>query len=162
MSQSIKNDVKTNFERFLRRKYYLLLQLGIKTGLRIGDLLSITTSQLKMGRFTITEEKTGAKRRIYIPVGLRGPLSAIAGRKFIWQSTSSRRIGKPMTRQAVWYAFKKALKDAGVSDNISPHSMRKTFAEIDYLKSKDLKKLQKKLAHTNPMTTLIYIMGLLD
>ncbi len=93
---------------------------------------------------------------------LRMPLSQIAGKIYVWESHDRRRIGKPLTRQAVWYAIKKAVKDAGLDINVSPHSMRKAFAENEYLKHRSLKGLQSKLAHTHLDTTLIYIMGLLE
>ncbi len=48
---AIKNGVKNDLERFLKYKYKLLLELGIKTGLRISDLLALKTAQIYQGRF---------------------------------------------------------------------------------------------------------------
>lgn len=55
------------------------------TGLRVGDVLKLTTEQVKRQRFTVRESKTGKTRRVYLPAKLQLQLLAQAGRLYVFE-----------------------------------------------------------------------------
>lgn len=63
----------------------LALRCSMATGLRIGDVLAITRKQCAQGRFTVSEEKTGKHRRVYLPKKLAAQMFAQAGRFFVFE-----------------------------------------------------------------------------
>lgn len=52
---------------------------------------------------------------------------------------------------------KKYSKRAGIEKNISPHSLRHTFATEFYRETKDIETLKKILGHSDISTTQIYV-----
>lgn len=134
----------------------LAAQIALKTGLRISDVLSIKTDQLKRRQFTVTEQKTGKKRRIFLNESLKEALRAQAGEIFVFEHAHDPE--RHRTRQAVYKDIKRAAKALRLDGNIAPHSARKTYA-VDYYRKHGLAETQKKLGHSFPSTTLIYLLS---
>lgn len=78
----------------------LALEASMATGLRIGDVLAITRQQCARGRFTVSEEKTGKHRRVYLPKKLQERMFAQAGRFFVFEHRLNEK--KHRTRAAVY------------------------------------------------------------
>ena len=135
----------------------LACKVAVQTGLRIGDVLSLKTAQIKSNRFTITEQKTKNKKRVYLPEKLRAELFSQAGR--IWVFESRANADKHRTRQAVWVDIKRACRALRLPNNITPHSMRKYYAVKLYQKSGDIKKVREALGHQNETVTMLYAMA---
>lgn len=134
----------------------LAAQIALKTGLRISDVLSIKTDQLKQRQFTVTEQKTKKKRRIFLNESLKEALRAQAGEIFVFEHAHDPE--RHRTRQAVYKDIKRAAKALRLDGNIAPHSARKTYA-VDYYRKYGLAATQKKLGHRFPSTTLIYLLS---
>lgn len=134
----------------------LVCEVALYTGLRISDVLSITTKQLRQKSFTITELKTGKKRKIVLPLFLRQKLLAQAGELFAFPG---RIPSKPRTRQAVYNDLKRAAKLFRLKGVYSPHSLRKTYAVELYKRTGDLELCRQKLNHDDIETTLIYVLS---
>lgn len=134
----------------------LAAQIALKTGLRISDVLSIKTDQLKQRQFTVTEQKTKKKRRIFLNESLKEALRAQAGETFVFEHAHDPE--RHRTRQAVYKDIKRAAKALRLDGNIAPHSARKTYA-VDYYRKHGLAATQKKLGHRFPSTTLIYLLS---
>lgn len=133
----------------------LIARVCLHTGLRVGDVVALQTAQL--GRqFVVTEAKTGKRRKVGLPDGLRrevlrqaGPLWAFPGAK----------EGCHKTRQAVWKDVKRAAKAFRLPQNVGPHSFRKVYAVDLLAKYGDLERVRRALNHGNVATTLIYAMA---
>ena len=141
----------------------LALQLSMATGLRIGDCLALRTDVLRRSaRPTITEEKTGKKRRIYIPKELYEKLLAQAGRYYVFEGRSDPR--KHRTRAAVHKDLKRVarlyrLNGEKIKANVAPHTARKVYAVGEYRKDFDLRRVQKLLNHKHESITMLYAMA---
>lgn len=133
----------------------LACQLAIATGLRIGDVLSIKTADLKQ-RMTIREAKTGKSRRVYIPARLLAQIKDQAGETWAWPG---RDPAKHRTRQAVWRDVKRAAKAMRAPQNIAPHTMRKVYAVRQYRRTGDLSAVQRALLHSDQAVTMLYALA---
>jgi integrase/recombinase XerD len=64
--------------------------------------------------------------------------------------------GKPLTRQGLWLIFKDYADKAGLSDEVTPHTLRHSFATHMLDRDADLINVQKLLGHTSLSTTQVY------
>lgn len=135
----------------------LACEISRATGLRIGDVLSITRAQAIAGRFTVQEQKTGKNRRVYLPKDLQRRALLQAGDVYVF---SHRYTGKRhRTRQAVYKDLKRAARLFRCVENITPHSLRKGFAVAQFRHCGDMKRVQRLLNHTDEVVTMLYAMA---
>lgn len=137
LSKHLKGDMK-----------YIYL-IGAATGLRVSDILSLKVKQLHIGKPTIREQKTGKSKRIYIPAEVKRALIERADKRgdkdtdYVFKSPTDSK--KPLSRQAVWKAFKVAEnKIEGTKKDVGTHSMRKAYAKKLLRKGKNTKKYKRK------------------
>lgn len=148
---------------------YALFVLGINSGLRVSDLLSLKVSDVcdngkLKDRITLTEKKTGKRKDFPISDASRKALSLLleglkndnTDNNNAWLFPS-RKGNEPITRGQAWRILIDAGKHAGMKDSIGTHSMRKTFGYHAYKKGMDLSLIQKLLNHSSPAITLAYI-----
>lgn len=135
----------------------LACEIALRTGLRIDDVLSIKSVQLRQKSFTVIEQKTGKRKRVYLTDSLRKELLEIAGEIYVFEHRRDK--NRHRTRQAVWWDLKRAAKAFRVRVNITPHSMRKVYAVELYRRNGDLKKVQHALNHDSLEITLIYALA---
>lgn len=138
---------------YLRMSYEnaLALRTSLETGMRIGDVLALEVSHLNGRTITYKAQKTGKKGKAIISVDLANRLRKISGKRFVFEGRSGK---KPRTRQAVWKDVKKASRDL-FTENVAPHSARKTFAVEDFQRN-GLPHTQKALQHDRADVTVLY------
>lgn len=135
----------------------LVCEVCVETGLRVSDVLAFETKKLAP-QFWIVEQKTKKKRRVNLKKDLLDRLKAQAGEIWVFESPKDKH--KHRTRQAVWYDVKRAAAAFRLPQNVSTHSLRKSFAVDELLKNKgDLEQVRKKLNHSDVSTTMIYAMS---
>lgn len=133
----------------------LVMRVALHTGLRVGDVLQLRSSQLA-SRFWITESKTGKRKQIGLPQPLLNDLINNSGEVWVFQGRNPR---KHRTRQAVWKDVKRAAAAFRIKQNVAPHSARKVFA-VDLLnKYGDIERVKRALNHSSLAVTLIYAMA---
>ena len=138
-------------------KVRLICEVAIATGLRIGDIVLLKTSQIqKSNRVTVREQKTRKSRRFYLRRDLLCKLRAQSGDIWVF---SGRNSSKHFSRQGVWKALKKAAKLCGYSENISPHTFRKYYAVNLMRKGFDLQYVSRRLGHSSEFVTMIYALA---
>ena len=134
----------------------LVIQVSIATGLRVSDVLNINREQMAKGRFTVTEQKTGKKRRVRIPVKLQRQCLAQAGQYLVFPGRLDET--RPRSRQAVYKDVVRAAKSFRIDAHVSPHTARKIYAENQFDK-KGLDAVQRDLGHSSREITMIYAMA---
>ena len=134
----------------------LAVKVCLHTGLRIGDVLALKTAQLAP-RMTITEAKTGKRRRIGLPAALLDELRAQAGSVYVFPHRTDE--SKHRSRSAVWKDVKRAAKAFRLPQNVAPHSFRKLYAVELYKKYGDIERVRRVLNHDEVATTIIYALA---
>ena len=133
----------------------LIMRTALHTGLRIGDVLSLKTDQLRT-RFWVTESKTGKRRQVGLPEPLLSDIKNQAGGVWAFESPKT---GRPQTRQAVWKDVKRAAKALRLPQNIGPHSARKVYAVELLAKYGDIARVKRALNHSSEAITTIYALA---
>ena len=134
----------------------LVMLVCLHTGLRLGDVLALKTSQL-CHQFWITESKTGKHRRVNLPTWLLDALREQAGVTWVFPGRDDPE--KHRTRQAVWRDVKRAARAFRLPQNVAPHSARKVYAVELLGKYGDIDRVRRALNHENAAVTMIYAMA---
>ena len=172
---SLENDkkIQAKFTKALAKKgdkYELLWRMGVETGLRISDLLSLKVQDVLMYPVTVKEQKTGKTREFTLSEKLAADIWAYTERRKMWLSDylfpgHGKRPDYPelqqaMTRQQAHRVISSVAADLGLA-HVGTHSMRKTYARNFFAATGDLKALQRELNHKYLDTTLLYLINIL-
>lgn len=135
----------------------LALEVSLRYGLRIGDVLRMPSYALDVGKWSFKEQKTGKRRTLRLSPELLRELRGIAGVNYVFEHRTDRR--RHRTRQAVWKDLHKVARGLGLT-NVSPHSARKVYAvERFHGSGGDLRRVQNLLNHSDEAVTVLYAMA---
>ncbi len=134
----------------------LAVRVILHTGLRVDDVLSLRTADLKP-EFWVTEKKTGKRKKVGLPRPLLEDLRAQAGEKYVFQHRTDPE--RHRTRQTVWADVKRAAVAFRLPQNVAPHSFRKVYAVDLMRRYGDIATVQRALNHDSDITTMIYAMA---
>ena len=70
--------------------------------------------------------------------------------------------GQKLTRQGVWLILKESADAAGLDGDVTPHTLRHSFARHKLRAGEDLRRVQELLGHANLSTTQVYRQAELD
>ena len=140
-----------------------LLEVLYATGLRVSELVGLTLKQVDLRRGVVRVKGKGDKERLVplVPPAVEKlKLYISQGRRQLMQDRESQylflnRWGKPLTRQGFWKILKHYALKAGVRD-LSPHTLRHSFATHLLSRGANLRVLQLLLGHSDLATTQIY------
>lgn len=140
-----------------------MLELMYGTGLRVSELVNITLNNIDFTNCIIRLVGKGNKERI-IPIGeysmyylkLYNDVRFQLLKKENCESLFLNNHGKGITRQGFFKILKGILKDKGLNEEVSPHTLRHSFATHLLNKGADLKSIQEMLGHSDISTTKIY------
>ncbi len=156
------DDMKWSLKRHCSERDYILFLLGINTGLRVQDLLSLKIKDIKgKKKIVVMEGKTVKPRTIHLSNiydELSSYIKTLEGTEWLFPS---RKGDKAITRIQAYRQLNKASAMVDVVDGIGTHTMRKTFGYWHYKQFKDVAQLQMILNHSHPSITLKYI-GITD
>ena len=140
-----------------------MLELLYATGIRVSELISLTLEDVNItaGYIRVSE---GSRERI-IPFGsvartalksylknARPGMIATESETVLFTNCS----GQPMSRQGFWKVLKQYAKRAGIEADITPHTLRHSFAAHLVENGADLRSVQEMLGHSDVSTTQIY------
>lgn len=140
-----------------------MLEFLYSSGLRISELISLEMMHINLRQGVLRVLGKGNKERL-VPVGqvaidwferylLEGRPQLLRGEIAVLFPS---RLGRKMTRQTFWYAVKRYSAKAGISADISPHTLRHAFATHLVDNGADLRAVQMMLGHADLSTTQIY------
>ena len=156
-------------ERALRDR--ALLELLYGTGARISEATGLDLDDLDRGQRSVLLRGKGDKHRT-VPVGryalealdaylTRGrPALASRGRGTPAVFLGSR--GTRLTRQAGWQVIQRCAADAELSEQISPHTLRHSYATHLLHGGADVRAVQELLGHASVTTTQLYTQVTVD
>ncbi|WP_254813961.1 site-specific tyrosine recombinase XerD [Salinivibrio sp. ES.052] len=142
-----------------------MLELLYATGLRVTELIGLTTENVSLRQGVVRVLGKGDKERL-VPMGesavdwLEQYLSH--GRPILLGQTSTdvffpSKRARQMTRQTFWHRIKYYAQLAGIeTDDLSPHVLRHAFATHLLNHGADLRVVQMLLGHSDLSTTQIY------
>lgn len=140
-----------------------MLELLYATGIRVTELISLTTAQLNMQmNYIICND--GQKDRI-IPFGIKAREALLNyleySRSIMLHNPKSDILfvncsGQSMSRQGFWKLIKHYATKAGITADITPHTLRHSFAAHLIENGADLKSVQEMMGHSDISTTQMY------
>lgn len=141
-----------------------LLEVDYSTGMRVSELCGLKLGEIDHDRRFMRIRGKGSKERI-VPYG-RSAEAALArylgeGRPVLVGRRTSAHVflnyaGGPLSRVSFWKLLKKHAVRAGLSANITPHTLRHSFATHLLEGGADLRVVQELLGHSSIATTQIY------
>lgn len=141
-----------------------MLELAYASGLRVSELIGLKITSLNHEAGFLRVLGKGSKERV-VPFG-----SAAAQALKTYLETARPKLlkglaseylfvarqGKPLTRQAFWKQLRVYAAKAGLKADVSPHSLRHSFATHLLEGGADLRAVQMMLGHSDISTTQIY------
>ena len=158
-----------------------MMQLLYATGLRVGETVALDVRDVDLPGKSVTIGGRGKSRHVSIASGAtlnalsdylekgrptlarainRHSGASLADHPNIGSEDDSRALflnhrGQRLTRQGFWLILKRYAKSAGLGE-ISPHTLRHSFAAQKLNSGTDMRDLQQILGHANISTTQVY------
>lgn len=141
-----------------------MLELLYAAGLRVSELVNLKLQNINLEAGFVRVLGKGSKERI-VPIGrhAKDKIDQYLKTARSWRSGKkpspylfTARAGRPMTRQGFWKLLRRYALQAGLKKNISPHSLRHSFASHLLEGGADLRAVQVMLGHVDISTTQIY------
>jgi integrase/recombinase XerD len=141
-----------------------LLELMYACGLRVSEAIGLELSDLDLDDGMLRARGKGSKERI-VPVGRRavGALDIYLARgrpvlvgAQVQCSLFVNHRGSSLTRQGLYKIIQNHARSAGLAEQMTPHTLRHTFATHLLAGGCDLRSLQEMLGHADLATTQVY------
>jgi integrase/recombinase XerD len=146
------------------RRDRAMLELLYATGLRASELMSLNTEDIDIKKLTVRCRGSNSKVR-YVPIDtviariIEEYIRDIRPRLLSNESEVAlilNRRGERLTRQGFWQIIQGYADKAGLSDSVTPRSLRHSFAAHKLNSGADIESVQELLGHTHKSTTKVY------
>ena len=141
---------------------HAMLELLYATGIRVSELISLDVEHVNLAAgfircFSKNKERTiplypGAVKAISDYVRNVRPQLAVEGEHALFVNMN----GERMSRQGFWKIIKGYQEKAGIKTDITPHTLRHSFAAHLLANGADLRSIQEMLGHSDISSTQIY------
>lgn len=141
-----------------------MLELLYATGIRVSELIALNISDINLDMGYVKCYGKGSKNRI-VPLGsiavkavhdyiIKGRMKVV--RTYDEPALFINHHGGRLTRQGFWKIIKKYAQEAGITKDITPHTLRHSFATHLLENGADLRSVQEMLGHADISTTQLY------
>lgn len=145
-----------------------LLEMLYASGMRVTELVSLNTTDLDFatdsaGRVRVKGKRANKEREIPLTghtiTVLKNYINS--GREQLAHDPNEYALflnnrGQRLTRQGLWLIIKHYVEAVGISSEVTPHTLRHSFAAHKLSQGKSLQDIQKLLGHANISTTQVY------
>jgi integrase/recombinase XerD len=142
-----------------------LLEVLYATGLRVTELVSLNVDDVNLASATLRIVRSKDKAERIVPIHRRAiePLQDYLerGRMQLLRDPEQHALflnhrGERLTRQGLWLIVKHYVREVGIVEDVTPHTLRHTFAAHLIERKADLEYVQELLGHANISTTQVY------
>lgn len=143
---------------------HAMIEVMYACGLRVSELVNLKVSDLHLTSKMVSTKGKGSKERL-VPINdyaskvlknyiieHRPHLIKRGGSNYLFLNN----LGEPISRQSFFILIKKLCNEAGIQKEISPHTLRHSFATHLLEAGTDLRLIQEMLGHEDISTTQIY------
>jgi len=141
-----------------------MLELLYATGIRVSELISLKITDINLQQGYIMCRDAQKERTIPIGKSAISALQLYLGevRHILVRDSNDKVLfvncnGYPMTRQGFWKILKTYAHMAHISEEITPHMLRHSFAAHLVQNGANLKSVQQMLGHSDISTTQVYM-----
>jgi integrase/recombinase XerD len=146
----------------LRDKAFL--ELLYATGMRVSELVALNVEDVQLAAHKVhCISRANRQRTLPLPDRAVGAIRLYLerGRTTLLRDPEESALflnhrGKRLTRQGLWLIIKGHVRDAGLDSNVTPHTLRHSFATHMLDDGANLRDVQRLLGHANISTTQIY------
>ena len=141
-----------------------MLEFAYATGMRVTEIISLNVEDVNIESATVTCQNGSKKRNI--PLG-KMALDAVkeyinTARDVLVKSDKEKALfvnlnGKRLTRQGVWKIIKYYQEQAHIDKDITPHTLRHSFATHLLQNGAEIKAIQTMLGHSDISSTQVYM-----
>lgn len=140
-----------------------MLELLYATGMRVTELITLKISDINLQMNYVDCHDPNKDRIIPFGIEARNALKNYIehSREAMIENKNEETLfvncsGAPMSRQGFWKLIKYYTKRAGIQMDITPHTLRHSFAAHLVENGADLRSVQEMLGHSDISTTQIY------
>lgn len=142
-----------------------ILELLYGTGMRVSELIGMNVDDINLTMGFVRVFGKGSKERI-IPLGTTAVKACTSYLEHVRPEFVSSGAGKDalflnarggrLTRQSIWSLLQEVSKNSGLTQKLTPHMLRHSFATHLVENGADLRAVQEMLGHADISTTQIY------
>lgn len=157
-----KQQAKSEYQRRCRIRDIAVMELLFATGMRISELCSLKPSDIDLESSNIRIYGKGAKERM-IQLGNCEVISALVQYREAFREDIEacgyffvNRLQHKLSDQSVRFMINHYAELAGITQHITPHMFRHSFATLLLEQDVDIRYIQRMLGHSSISTTEIY------
>lgn len=138
-----------------------MLELLYATGIRVSELISLKVTDVNLPLAYISSPSHDrmipfgdtARQSLQRYLGVARPALIGNNCEYLFPNCQ----GHPMSRQGFWKLLKGYAEDAGIQEDITPHTLRHSFAAHLIENGADIHTVQQMLGHSDISTTQMYV-----
>ena len=156
-AQNLLKQPNKRYPTGLRNK--AIISLMLHCGLRVSEVADLRPGNINItkGKLRVESGKGSKDRDLAIPEYLIDLLNSWRKKRPEGLFFFSTLDGKKLSVRYLQQMVKRYGQKAGINKNISPHTLRHTYATQYYRQTKDIETLRRILGHSDISTTTIYI-----